>query len=168
MKTKKQKNESLTKLQDNLKRSKIVVFTSFAKQGEKGLTVLGLRELRNTLRPLKSKYSVEKKTLLQKAIKDSKQKGPDIFSFGGSMGVAFGFEDPFATAKVLHQFAKKNPVVKLYGAIFGDKVLTEAQINELAKLPSKEILLGRLVGMLSYPIRGLAVTLDQIAKKKSA
>ncbi len=124
MKTKKQKNESLTKLQDNLKRSKIVVFTSFAKQGEKGGK--------------------------------------------GSMGVAFGFEDPFATAKVLHQFAKKNPVVKLYGAIFGDKVLTEAQINELAKLPSKEILLGRLVGMLSYPIRGLAVTLDQIAKKKSA
>lgn len=115
-----------------------------------------MRELRKQLRPLDSEYSVEKKTLLNRATQQA---------FPGSPGVAFGYGDPYAVAKTIYQFAKKHSALKLYGALMGGEFVDEAKLTEWAKLPSKEVLIGRLVGMLSYPIRGLAVTLDQIAKQ---
>ena len=168
MKTKKQKIESFKAIKDKLARAKITIFTSFAtastRQGgqksQKGLNVSGMRELRKTLRPIESQYSVEKKTILEKAL-PGKVAGLD-----GSLGVAYGYSDPYATAKALYQFAKKNPVLKLFGGLMGDTVLDEAMVMEMAKMPTREVLLGRLVGMLSYPMRSLAAVLNQISLQK--
>lgn len=165
MKTKKQKGESLQSIQSKLKKSTITIFTSFAQVGQKGLSVRDLKDLRMALRPLNSEYSVEKKTLLDKALKGEK-KETDVFSYSGSLGVAYGYEDPYAVAKAVYQFGKKNPAFKFFGAFLGKDFLNADAFGELAKLPTKEVLIGRLVGMLSYPMRGLAVTLNQIAAKK--
>ena len=157
MKTRQQKQEELTAIKEKLAKAKIIIFSSFAQVGQKGLTVSGMKELRASLRPLDAQYSVEKKTLFDRAAHQS---------FPGSLGVAYGYGDPFAIAKALYQFAKKNPVFRLYGALMGSDFMDEEKFLEMAKLPDKEVLIGRLVGMLSYPIRGLAVALDQIAKQR--
>ncbi len=165
MKTKVQKGESLKVIKDKLTKSKITIFTSFAQQGTKGLNVTTMKELRNSLRPLESEYTVEKKTLLDKALKDGKRES-QVFTYAGSMGVTYGSGDPFAIAKALYQFSKKNVALKLYGAYMGEEFIDEAHLVEMAKMPTKDVLIGRLVGMLSYPIRGLAVVLDQVAKQR--
>ena len=112
-----------------------------------------MKELRNSLRPLDAQFSVEKKTLFDSVAHRT---------FPGSLGIAYGYGDAFATAKAVFQFAKKNPMMKLYGAFMGEEFMDDAKLMEIAKLPTKEVLIGRLVGMLSYPMRSLAVVLSQI------
>ena len=165
MKTRAQKQDSLKEIQDKLAKSKITIFTSFAQQGAKGLNVTEMRELRKSLKPLESEYAVEKKTLLDKALTGAK-KTSEVFAYSGSLGVTYGFGDSYATAKAVYTFSKTHPALKLFGAFVGDDFWDEAKLMEMAKLPSKEVLIGRLVGMLSYPLRSFAVVLDQIAKTK--
>ncbi|MEK7615983.1 MAG: 50S ribosomal protein L10 [Patescibacteria group bacterium] len=153
MKTKAQKQDSLKEIKEKVARAKVTIFTSFAQAGSKGLNVSGMKELRNSLRPLDAEYSVEKKTIFSRIIE---QEIP------GSLGVTYGYGDPYAVAKALYQFAKKNPIMQLFGGRMGDTVLDEAMVKEMALMPSKEVLIGRLVGMLSYPMRSLAVVLSQI------
>ncbi len=162
MKTKAQKQVSLKEIQEKLGKAKVTFFTSFSQAGSKGLSVGEMKDLRKSLRPLESEYAVEKKTLLDRAVAGK----TDVFTMPGSLGVTYGYGDPYAVAKALYQFSKKNPILKLFGGLMGDTVLDEAMVKEMALMPSKEVLIGRLVGMLSYPIRGLAVVLDQVAKQR--
>lgn len=159
MKTFKQKKEELKKIGDKLQKSKLTVLTSFARAGEKGLDVTQMRQLKRDLRGIESDYMVSKKTIIQRVIKDTP-------SIEGSIGMVFSYGDIFAAAKALYQFSKKNTALKLFGAYMGTEYLDEQKFVEMAKLPTKEVLIGRLVGMLSYPIRGLVVSLDQIAKQR--
>ena len=87
--------------------------------------------------------------------------------YRGWWGVTYGYGEVFAIAKALYQFAKKNTALKLFGAYLGEEFVDEAHLVEMAKMPSREVLLGRLVGMLSYPMRGLAVVLNEISKSRT-
>ena len=161
MKTRKQKHERSKEISEKLSRAKVTIFTSFAQTGSKGLNVSAMKELRKKLRPIESEYGVEKKTVLDKALQSMKRES-SVFTYPGSLGVAYGFSEPYATAKALYQFAKKNTALKLFGGLMGDDILDEAMVVEMANMPTKEVLLGRLVGMLSYPVRSLAIVLSQI------
>lgn len=164
MKSKIQKKKELNALKDGLSRSKITVFTSFAREGEKGLNVSALRGLKKDLRSVNSEYFVEKKTLLNKALSESNKK-VDIFQYPGSMGVVFGYGDEMAAAKSVYNFAKKNSALKYFGALFGDEFMDMAEFTEFAKLPGREILLAHLLGMMKYPLLSFVSVLSQIAKK---
>ena len=161
MKTKQQKQESFSRIKAKLAKSRIAILTSFSpastsqggQAGGKGLNVGNMKELRKTLRPLDAEYTVEKKTIFDRAAHQN---------FPGSLGVAYSYGDPFAVAKALWQFAKKHSALKLFGALMGSEFVDEARLVEWAKLPAKEVLISRLVGMLSYPMRSLAVVLNQI------
>lgn len=177
MKTFKQKSEELTNLEDKLAKSKITVFTSFAREGEKGLQVSQMRELKKELTQKESEYVVGKKTLIDKALRMKHFDGVDVFSFPGSMGVVFGYGDEVTTAKSLHTFAKKNPAIKFFGALFNGAFIDENRFTALAKLPSREVLISQMLGMMQYPISGLVnvlqgtirnlvVVLNQITIKK--
>ncbi len=165
MKTFTQKKQSLGELKDRLAKSKITIFTSFARDGEKGMDMVELSELKKALNALDSEYVVEKKTILNKALAETK-KQVDVSEYAGSLGTVFGYGDEIATAKSVYTFAKKHPALKYFSALLGNEVLTEARLTEFAKLPSREVLIARLLGMLSYPVRSLAVVLNQIAEKK--
>lgn len=166
MKTKAQKKEALDTIKDKLDRAKVIIFTSFARAGEKGLNVGGMMQLRRSLRQADAEYSVQKKSLLAKALKDHKQE-VDFSGYEGSMGAVFGYSDELATIKSLYGFSKTNAVLKYFGGLVEGKLVDAAYITTLAKLPGRDVLLGQFVGMLNYPIRGLVVALDQIAKQKS-
>ena len=174
MKSKQRKSEELGKLKDKLPKSKISIFTSFSpsihsgqgKAGEKGLSVAQMTELKRLLRGMKSEYFVTKKTLMDLALKDKKYDGLDIFGMGGSIGLVIGNDDPYSVAKKVYEFSRKNSALHFWGALMEGKFLGKDSFLEIAKMPSKEVLIGRLLGMLTYPMRGLAVVLSEVAKNK--
>jgi large subunit ribosomal protein L10 len=166
MKTKQQKSEELNALRGKIPASKITVFTSFARSGEKGLSVAQMTELRKLLRSLGAEFLVTKKTLIDRAFK---QIGDfKILDMIGSMGLAMGGEDAYTVAKKIYEFAKKNPALQFFGAMFDGKYIGHDEFIEIAKLPSREMIIARLFGMMKYPISSLAIVLKEVAKKKEA
>lgn len=165
MKSKIQKKKELVELRDKLSKSKTVIFTSFAREGEKGLTVGDMKNLKKDLRASDSEYLVEKKTLLNKALTENKIN-IDIFQYPGSMGIVFGHGDETAAIKSVYSFAKKHPAFKYFGAFQAGKFMDFAEFTEFAKLPGREVLIARLLGMMKYPLSAFAFLLSQIAKKQ--
>ena len=159
MKSFQQKKEALIALKDKSKKAKITIFSTFARAGEKGLSVAKIRDLRKELRPVNAEYLVEKKTIVDKFLKEEKKEA-DVFKYDGSLGLVLGYEDEVSVAKSAYTFARKNPELKLFDGIFGGKIIGSDLIVELAKLPSREILLGRVAGMIKYPISGLVNVLQ--------
>jgi len=173
MKSKARKGEELQSLKDKLPKSKISVFTSFSKEGEKGLSVAQVTQLKRLLRSLGSEYFVTKKTLIDLALRQAQGKqpgnnydGPNVYKMDGSIGMVLGGDEPYTVAKKIYEFSRKNPSLHFWGALMEGKFLSKESFLEIAKLPSKEVLIGRLLGMLTYPMRGLAVVLSEVAKKK--
>src|SRR3989344_6234830 len=176
MKSRTQKSEELKTLKGKLPKAKISVFTSFSKAGEKGLSVAQMTELKRLLRSLGAEYFVTKKTLIDLALRSIQQAqgkqpsknydGLDVYSMDGSVGMVLGGDDPYLVAKKVYEFSRKNQSLHFWGAVMDGKFLGKDGFLEIAKMTSKEILIGRLVGMLTYPMRGLAVALGEISKKK--
>ncbi len=173
MKSKVQKSKELKDLQGKLPQSQITIFTSFARAGEKGLSVAQMTELKRALRAAHSEYVVTKKTLIDKAMGD---KGVDVYGMQGSLGLIVGplrraedeasNDEAYGLAKKVYDWARKNQALQFFGALVEGNFINKEQFLEMAKMPSREVLLGRLVGMLTYPMRGLAVALNEVAKQK--
>ena len=84
-------------------------------------------------------------------------KGPSAF--------AFGYDDPVAPAKIIKEFIKKTKKCAIKGGIVDGRITDAAGIEALAELPSREVLIARMLGSMMSPITGLAIALDQVAKK---
>lgn len=164
MKSKARKQEELSKLKEQLPKTKITIFTSFSRPGEKGLSVAQATELKRLLRANEAEYFVTKKTLIEKAF--AMNKDVNVYNVAGSPGLVLGYGEPYNIAKKVYEFAKKNQQLSFWGAIMNGQFIDLAAFMEVAKMPSREMLLGRLVSMLTYPIRGLAVALSEIIKNK--
>lgn len=168
MKTKAQKKENIDALAKALPGASITIFTTFARGGEQGLSVAQLQELKRALRQADGEYVVAKKTLIDKAMQELKYDGIDVFGMDGSMGLVLAHGDVYAIAKQLYQFAKANPALKLFAAWTDGHAMSQEQLIEMATLPSRDELIARLLGMLQYPVKSLAIVLDQVAKGKGA
>lgn len=168
MKSKVQKKEELKALEAKLPKSTVTIFTTFAREGEKGLSVSQVQELKRVLRQLHAEYSTAKKTLLEIALKDLKYDGLDVYGMAGSIGLVTGSGDAYATAKKMYEFAKKNPALQFFGALVEGKFVDKAQVTLMATLPSREVLLSRLFGMMKSPLQSLAFVLNEVGKQKSA
>ncbi|OGN01820.1 MAG: 50S ribosomal protein L10 [Candidatus Yanofskybacteria bacterium RIFCSPLOWO2_02_FULL_43_10] len=170
MKSKTQKSTELKKLKTKLPKSKITVFTTFSRAGEKGLSVAQMSELKKALRTMDAEYFVTKKTLMDLVLKESNPpaggEGVDVYNMEGSVGLVLGSGDVYAISKKLYEFAKKNKALQFFGAIFESHFMDKEKFLEMAKMPSREILLARLFGMMKYPVSGLAMVLSEIVKKK--
>jgi len=132
----------------------------------RGLTVEEVSNLRTEMRKANVEYVVLKNGIVERATKaleidesiNEYLKGPSAF--------AFGYEDPVAPAKILKESIKKYKKCAFKGGLINGSVSTADQMSALADLPSREQLLARLLGSMMSPISGLAVVLDQIAKKR--
>jgi len=169
MKSKTQKKAELKSLQSKLPESQITVFTSFARTGEKGLSVAQMMQLKRLLREAHSEYVVTKKTLIERATRDMSKDAPiDVYTMDGSLGLVVGNEEPYDIAKKLYEFSRKNPALKFFGAVMNGAFISVDQFMEMAKMPSKEVLIGRLLGMMKYPLTSLYVVLSEVAKQKGS
>jgi len=150
-----EKEVFVTAFRERLGRSRVFYLTDFT-----GLDVKSLSKLRQSLRDSGAEYVVGKNRLIQLALKESDM--PDLGdALNGPTGVVFGFDDVVSPAKVLTDFAKDNadrPVFKL--GVLDNKVIQPAQIGQLAKLPSREVLLAQLAGALQAPLATMAGVLE--------
>jgi len=143
----------------------------------KGMTVEELTNLRVSLRNAGGEYLVVKNTLARIALTDGTHDAIKD-NFHDNCGVAFGFDDPVAVAKALSDFAKQSKLFELRCASLDGKALDAAQIDALAKLPSREQLLGHLLGtmnavptnfvsLFANVLRGLLYALKGIEEQKA-
>ncbi|MDP2812712.1 MAG: 50S ribosomal protein L10 [bacterium] len=153
-KTKDQKEQILKSLKDKLAISKSVVFSS-----DKGLDVKTIERLRNELKGNGAEYMVAKKTLLKLATKELGESD-DLENLDGSVALTFSYEDEVAGARILNKYAKENENLKLGGGILENKVILAEMVNRLAQLPTRAVLLAKLVGSLNSPISGMVGVLS--------
>jgi large subunit ribosomal protein L10 len=125
----------------------------------RGLNVMEVTELRKKLREAGVEYRVVKNTLTSRAAKAANIDGLDQF-LSGPTALAFGIDDVVAPAKILADFAKDHKKLELKGGVLEGKVIDLDAVKQLANLPSREVLLGQLAGMLQAPMRGLVTVLS--------
>ena len=112
-----------------------------------------------------TEYKVTKNSILRFAAKEAKLDELEGL-LEGPTAVAFSYEDYVEPAKVLYDYAKTSEFYKIKGGVMDGKVVTVAEIERLAKLPSKEMLLTQLATVLLANIRNFAVVLDQVRQQK--
>lgn len=157
-----QKKAILEKSQDILDNAKSVVFVAFSKLGGNEAV-----DLRSSLAKEGVSYMVVKKTLLQKASESVNKEG-EIPAFDGQTAIAYSFEDESAPARKIKDFAKKyEGKLSMLGGIFEGKFKNKEEIEEIANIPSLDVLRGMFVNIINSPIQRCAIVLDQIAQKKS-
>ena len=145
-------------LHERFSKSAIVVVTDY-----KGLDVSSINALRRKLRAEDIEFQVVKNTLLIRAAKDTDVALIQDF-FKGPSAVALSYSDPVAPAKILTQFAKDNQKLEIKGGVLKDKVLDADAIKTLAKLPSKEVLLGQFLSVLNQVPTSFVRTIAEIPR----
>jgi large subunit ribosomal protein L10 len=154
IRTKAQKQETVTALAARLKRSTTLYVTDFT-----GLNVAKMTQLRRRLRQAGTDFLVVKNTLARRALGDAQVPGLEQH-LAGPTGLVLAGADPVAAAKVLADFAREfeKPAIKV-GLVDG-KAVTAAQVKRLASLPSRLELLGQLGGALQAPMAGFVGALN--------
>ena len=155
------KKQQVAALSEALKSSSAGIFVDY-----KGITVAQDTALRNELRQNGVEYNVIKNTLCRRAIDEVGLSEIDSV-LNGTTSLATTTEDPIAPFRVIGDYAKKLGDVFTVKAGFMDgKVLSQAEMTEIAALPSKEALYGKVLGTMLAPITSLAVVLGQILEQK--
>ncbi len=133
----------------------------------RGLTVTELTDLRVKLREAKAEFRVIKNRVAKFSIKeDAPAMAPLSSALKGPIGVVFIFGDPAAAAKAVLDFEKdKKELFKVTSGVLDGKPLSTADLKALADLPSKDVLLARIVGTLASPARGLVTVLSGVPRQ---
>jgi large subunit ribosomal protein L10 len=117
----------------------------------RGLTVRELANLRGALRSAGTEYKVFKNSLARRAVEGAGLEGVTSL-FEGPVAIAFVRGDAAAAAKALRDFGRTNPALVLKGGLLGTRVITAAEIEALAELPPRDVLLAQIAGTFQAPL----------------
>ena len=132
-----------------------------------GLTVAEDTQLRKQLREAGVTYKVYKNTLVNRAIQGTEFEGlKDVLE--GPSAIAISKDDATAPARVICNFAKDAKALELKAGVVEGTLYDVNALNELAKIPSRDVLISKLLGSLQSPITNLARVLNQIAEQGGA
>lgn len=154
-----EKEQLVQVLHDELDKSQAVFVTDYM-----GLNVERITKLRRDISGAGGSYQVVKNTLLRRASEGTPVTGIGQF-FTGPTAIAIAHGDAVAVAKALVNFAKDNEQLEIQGGILGERPLTAADIQELAKMPPKEVLLARMLGSLNAPVSNFVGVLAAIVSQ---
>lgn len=168
-----EKVRMVEEIADRLKRSQAVVLTDY-----RGLDVKAITELRAKLREAGAELKVVKNTLTRLAAQSVEIEGLDSY-LEGPTAAAFSYSDAVAAAKVISDFAKAHDALQVKAGVLNGKVISAEEVVALAKLPSREELVAKvlwglqspiagLVNVLNGPVRGLVYALEAIRKQKES
>lgn len=168
-----EKEALVTDLHEKLKEAKAAILTDFT-----GLNVEQITQLRRTLKKSAVDYTVVKNTLLRRASQDTEIALLTEY-FVGPIAIALAYEDPLAPAKILTEFSKAQPALEIKAGMMTGTVMTPKDIQVLASLPSKEVLVAKFVSLLkaiptrfvqalNTPLQKLVSTLDSVKKAKES
>ncbi len=161
--TKEKKSKALESLKEKIAKQKSVIFADFSKVNSKDLF-----SLRKKLKEAGCALKIGKKTLIRIAFG---QSGISYWnkikaSIPGQLALVFGMEDEIAPARLSNQFAKTNENFKILGGIFESRFIDREKVLVLANLPTRNELLGRLVGSLSSSMTSFVRVLDKIRESR--
>jgi large subunit ribosomal protein L10 len=157
---KKDEKEQLVQvLHDELGKSQAFFVTDYM-----GLTVEKITKLRRDIKGAGGSYQVVKNTLLRRASEGTPAKGIEQF-FVGPTAVAIAKTDAVAVAKALVNFAKDNDQLEIQAGMLGERAITASDIQELSKMPPKEVLLARMLGSLNAPVSNFVGVLSAIVSQ---
>jgi large subunit ribosomal protein L10 len=168
-----QKKQVVADLTKSLKEACTGVIVNY-----KGITVAEDTKLRKDLREAGDDYKVVKNTLLSRALKDAGIEGLDSV-LEGTTAIAFSKDNYVSGAQILAKFADTNKNFEIKAGFVDGGVIDSEGVKNLAKLPSKEVLVAQVLGGLNAPItgfvtvlngtmKGLVVALNAIAEKQGA
>ena len=149
------KSTVINELVDRFANANLGVVTEY-----RGLTVAQLNRLRRELKQVGGVYQVTKNTLTKRAIKETSFAKLDAL-LKGPTGLVTTGKDPVAVAKILVKFAEQNDKLKISGGVLDGEALPASGVSALAKLPSREVLLAQLLGLLQAPATQLLRTIQE-------
>lgn len=150
-----EKTAVIAALTDRLASASLGVVTEY-----RGLTVAQLNKLRRELQGVGASYRVSKNTLTRRAIKETAFAKLEAL-LRGPTGLVTTGKDPVAVAKVLVKFAEQNDKLKISGGVLDGEAMPASGVSALAKLPSREILMAQLLGLLQAPASQLLRTIQE-------
>ena len=156
------KQPIVAEISENIKGAQSVVLVDY-----RGLTVEQDTRLRKELREAGVVYKVYKNTMMNFAFKGTEFEALTEYLEGPS-AVAISTTDATAPARILAEFAKKAPNLELKAGVVDGTYYDTEGIKTIATIPSKEVLLSKLLGSLQSPVTNLARVLNQIAEKGGA
>ncbi len=162
-KTREQKGQIIDGLADAFKSATSTVFVHF-----RGVNVADETAMRRALRTDNVKYTVAKKTLIKLALQKLGHT-TDGMTLDGEVAAAYGGgEDATVAARLVHEFGKKyTNRVQILGGIFEGKIVDRAQMEEIATIPSLQVLRGMFAQVINSPRQRLAVVLNAVAGTKN-
>ncbi len=156
------KQPIVQEISENIKDAQSLVVVDY-----RGITVAQDTELRKALREAGITYKVYKNTLVKRAIEGTAFESL-ADSLEGTNAFAISTTDATAPARVLAEFAKKAPALEIKAGVVEGTFYDENGMKTIASIPSREILLGRLLGSMQSPVTNFARVLNQIAEKGGA
>jgi large subunit ribosomal protein L10 len=156
------KVEAVEEVRDKLSRAQSLVVTDY-----RGLTVAQIQDLRRRLRAGNVEFVVVKNTLARRAAVAA-GLDPFVGVLSGPVGLALGYGELSAPARVLNDFFRVTRQLPMVAALVEGQVLDAAGARTLAELPSREVLLSRLAGTLQAPLTSLAGALESILSNFAA
>ncbi|MEG2412670.1 MAG: 50S ribosomal protein L10 [Clostridium sp.] len=156
------KEAKVVEIKEKLEKAQSVVLASY-----QGLTVEEDTTLRKSLREAGVEYKVYKNSLVTLAAKELGIEGVEEY-LEGPVSIAFGYEDATAPARVLFDFAKSHKKLELKAGIVDSVIYNKEQVEKLATIPSKEVLIAKLLGSFKAPLSNVAYLLNAIKEKKES
>jgi len=155
------KKTVVANIKDKLERAQSAVLVDY-----RGLTVAEDTELRNQCRKAGVEYVVLKNTMITLAAKELGIEGLED-SLTRPTAVAFGYDDVIAPAKVISEYAKKNKKLTIKCGVYENKKLDVAGIEALAALPSREVLIAKIMGSMMSAVSKFVYVVEAIRKKQA-
>lgn len=154
-----EKVDSIQEIQDDLGRATVAVLAEY-----RGLTVTQMNRFRRAVRDADGRCRVAKNTLAKRAVTSSRYERLTPL-LRGPTALIIGFKDPVAIAKLAVKFAEELPKLEIKGAVLDGQVLPPAEVKALATLPSREVVMAQLLGLLQAPAAQLLRTLNEPAAR---
>jgi large subunit ribosomal protein L10 len=155
------KKTIVANIKEKFEKAQTVVLVDY-----RGLTVAEDTELRNQLRQAGVEYCVLKNTMINLA---TKEMGFDQLAahLEGPTAVAFGYEDMIAPAKILSDFSKAKKKMTIKCGICDGAYLDQAGVAALANLPSKEVLIAKIMGSMMSSVSKFVYCVEALRKKQA-
>jgi len=158
MKKRSEKQQDLDNLKTELAKVSTVILTTF-----QGITVENDTKLRRAVQAAGGKYKVVKNTLAERAAAGTPIESL-LKDLSGTNSIAFSENDPVALAKALTKVAKDVPAFQFRAGLVEGRVISIAEIQQLANLPSKEELLSKVMFLLNAPAQRIAMALNALPR----
>ncbi|GAA0678349.1 MULTISPECIES: 50S ribosomal protein L10 [Clostridium] len=161
-KNRQMKQAKVEEIKEKLQKSQSVILASY-----QGLTVEEDTQLRKSLREAGVEYKVYKNTLVILAAKELGIEGLDEH-LQGPISIAIGYDDVTAPARILNDFAKTHKKLELKAGLVQGEIYDADKVKQLANIPSKDILIAKLLGSIKSPLSKFAYLLNAIKESKES